>query len=148
MISSDSVGIAFLVAVLHDLEVLLADVQDAYLNAPPKEKVCTTAGLEFGKENSGRPVLSIRALFLYLDLLSHRDSNYSADAHTLGTFKFSLKVMNMYFRTMYMTYIAHIVQKAHMPKHINCYMIFDAKLVGLVRKTGIVAVVHQIDTLK
>ena len=35
-----------------------------------------------------------------------------------------------------------------MPKHINCYMMFDGKLVGLVRKTGIVAVVHQIDTLK
>ena len=35
-----------------------------------------------------------------------------------------------------------------MPKHIDCYMIFDRKLVGLVRKAGIVAVVHQIDTLK
>ena len=62
LVSRDSIGIAFLVVVLHDLEVLLADVQDAYLNAPTKEKVCTTAGLEFGRENTGHPVLSIRAL--------------------------------------------------------------------------------------
>ena len=49
MVSRDSIGIAFLEVVRHDLEVLLADVQDAYLNAPTKEKVCTTAGLEFGR---------------------------------------------------------------------------------------------------
>ena len=34
----------------------------------------------------------------YLDLLSHTDSNYSADAHTLGTIRLSLKVIYMYFR--------------------------------------------------
>ena len=44
-----------------------------------------------------------------LDLLSRTDSNYSADVHTLGTFKLSLKVICMYFRTMFMTYIAYIV---------------------------------------
>ena len=44
-----------------------------------------------------------------LDLLSHTDSNYSADVHTLGTFKLSFKVIYVYFRIMFMTYIACIV---------------------------------------
>lgn len=36
-----SVRIAFLVAALNDLNVLAADVQNAYLNAPMKAKVWT-----------------------------------------------------------------------------------------------------------
>ena len=35
----------------------------AYLNAPMKEKVYTTAGLEFGMTKVGRPVLIVRALY-------------------------------------------------------------------------------------
>jgi hypothetical protein len=42
--------------VLNDLEVLSADVQNAYLNAPTTEKVYATAGDEFGKDKAGRPV--------------------------------------------------------------------------------------------
>ena len=63
MVSRDSIGLAFLLVVRHDLEVLLAEVQDAYLKAPTKEKVCTTAGLEFARGNTGHPVLSIRELY-------------------------------------------------------------------------------------
>jgi len=58
-ISWDSVQIAFLVAALNDLDVLAADVQNAYLNALLKEKVYTIAGLEFGPQNVGRPVLIV-----------------------------------------------------------------------------------------
>jgi hypothetical protein len=63
VVSRDSVRIGFLIAALNDLDVLSADVQNAYLNAPTKEKVYTTAGLEFGPENVGRPVLIVRALY-------------------------------------------------------------------------------------
>lgn len=63
VVSRDSVRIAFLVAALNDLDVLAADVQNAYLNAPTKEKVYTIAGLEFGPQNVGRPVLIVRALY-------------------------------------------------------------------------------------
>jgi len=49
VVSSDSVRIAFLIAALSDLEILGADVGNAYLNAETKEKVYTTAGKEFGK---------------------------------------------------------------------------------------------------
>jgi hypothetical protein len=63
VVSRDSRRIAFTLAALNDLDVLSADVQGAYLNAPTKEKVYTTAGLEFGADKVGRPVLIVRALY-------------------------------------------------------------------------------------
>lgn len=63
VVSRDSIRIAFTVAALNGLDILAADVQNAYLNAPTKEKVYTTAGLEFGPDNVGRPVLIVRALY-------------------------------------------------------------------------------------
>jgi hypothetical protein len=63
VVTRDSVRIALTIAALNDLQVLSADVQNAYLNAPTKEKVYTTAGLEFGPVNKGRPVLIVRALY-------------------------------------------------------------------------------------
>jgi hypothetical protein len=49
VVSRDSVRIAFSVAALNDLDILGADVGNAYLNAETREKVYTTAGKEFGK---------------------------------------------------------------------------------------------------
>jgi len=63
VVSRDSVRIAFLVAALNGLEVMAADVQNAYLNAPTSEKCYTIAGLEFGQANVGRPVYIVRALY-------------------------------------------------------------------------------------
>jgi hypothetical protein len=62
VVSRDSVRIAFLLAALNDLDILAADVQNAYLNAATKEKVWTRAGKEFGS-NAGRPVVIVRALY-------------------------------------------------------------------------------------
>ena len=53
----------FLLATLNEVDILTADVQNAYLQAPTKEKVYTTAGLEFGTSNIGRPVLIVWALY-------------------------------------------------------------------------------------
>ena len=44
----DSVRIILMIVVLNNLDILAADVQNAYLNALMKEKVYMTAGLEFG----------------------------------------------------------------------------------------------------
>ena len=63
VVSRDSVRIAFVIAALNDLDVLSADIQNAYLNAPTKERCYTTAGLEFGKAKQGRPVIIVRALY-------------------------------------------------------------------------------------
>jgi hypothetical protein len=63
VVSHDSVRLAFLIAALNDLEILSADVQNAYLNAPTKERIYTTAGPEFGQGKEGRPVMIVRALY-------------------------------------------------------------------------------------
>ena len=63
VVSRDSIRISFTLAALNDSDVLSADVQCAYLNAPTKVKVYTIAGLEFGANNVGRPVLIVRALY-------------------------------------------------------------------------------------
>jgi hypothetical protein len=46
---------------MNDLDFLLTEVQDAHLDAPTKKKVYTIAGLKFGPENAGQPVLIVRA---------------------------------------------------------------------------------------
>jgi hypothetical protein len=48
VVSRDSVRIAFLLAALNDVDLLATDIGNAYLNAPAREKVYTTAGPEFG----------------------------------------------------------------------------------------------------
>jgi ethanolamine utilization protein EutQ (cupin superfamily) len=45
----DSVCLAFLIAALNDLEILSADVKNAYLNAPTKEKIYMIAGRRVGR---------------------------------------------------------------------------------------------------
>jgi hypothetical protein len=63
VISRDSVRLAFVIAALNDVEILSADVQIAYLNAPTKERIYTTAGPEFGQGKEGWPVMIVRALY-------------------------------------------------------------------------------------
>lgn len=63
VVSRDSVRIFFLLAALNDLEVLSADIQNAYLSAPAMEKHWTRAGPEFGTELVGRPCKIVRALY-------------------------------------------------------------------------------------
>lgn len=46
VVSRDSVRIAFLLAALNGLDVLAGDIQNAYLNAPTREKVWFRAGKE------------------------------------------------------------------------------------------------------
>jgi len=62
VVTRESVRIMFLIAALNNLEILGADVQNAYINAKMSERVYTTAGPEFGS-NEGRPAIIIRALY-------------------------------------------------------------------------------------
>jgi hypothetical protein len=62
VVSRDSIRIAFMVAALNDLKICAADVGNAYLNAPCKEKIWTVAGIEFGSE-VGSVMLIVRALY-------------------------------------------------------------------------------------
>jgi hypothetical protein len=62
-VSRDSIRIAILIAALSDLDILAANVQNAYLNAPTKARLYTITGPEFGPAKVGRPVLIVQALY-------------------------------------------------------------------------------------
>ncbi len=60
----DSVRLAFLIAALNNLKIMSADIGNAYLNAPSRERVHVTLGPElFGKEHEGKTALIVRALY-------------------------------------------------------------------------------------
>ncbi len=63
VVARDSVRLAFLIAALNDLQILSADIGNAYLNAPTKEKVHTTCGLEFGQQYQGCYAIIRKALY-------------------------------------------------------------------------------------
>ncbi len=54
VVKCDSVRIIFLIAALNDLDILMSNVGNAYLNASPREKVYCVAGKEFGGEDEGK----------------------------------------------------------------------------------------------
>ena len=62
VVSRDSVRLAFLAAELNDLDVMAADIGNAYLNAPCREKIWFQAGPEHG-ELMGRAMKVTRALY-------------------------------------------------------------------------------------
>lgn len=62
VVSRESVRVAFLMASLHGLQVCVADVTNAYLNALCREKIYCIAGPEFGSDQ-GKIMLINRALY-------------------------------------------------------------------------------------
>ena len=63
VVSRESVRIVFTLASLNDLDILAADIQNAYLTAPCGEKIIFTCGPEFGSENKGKTAVVVRALY-------------------------------------------------------------------------------------
>jgi hypothetical protein len=62
VVSRESVCIALTLAALNDLDVKMADIENAYLLAPITEKVWTVLGPEFG-DDAGKRALIVRALY-------------------------------------------------------------------------------------
>ena len=62
LVSIKSVRIAMMIAALNDLEIMLGNILNAYVQAPVIEKVWTTLGPEFGKDARKNAVI-IRALY-------------------------------------------------------------------------------------
>jgi hypothetical protein len=62
VVSRDSVRIMLLIAALNDLELKAADIQNAFLTAPNREKCWMRAGPEFGHEE-GKVFIVRRALY-------------------------------------------------------------------------------------
>ena len=62
--SRETVRLAFLLAAMNKLKILAADIGNAYLNAPCKEKVHVTVGPElFAEEHAGKIAVIVRALY-------------------------------------------------------------------------------------
>jgi len=63
VVSRDSIRIAFLLAALNEVDILAANIGNAYLNADCREKVHTTLGIEFGQNMVGKTVVICKALY-------------------------------------------------------------------------------------
>jgi hypothetical protein len=62
--SRDSVRLTLLLASLNDIDVLSADIGNAYLNAPCRERVYVECGSElFGEQHKGQLAVIVRALY-------------------------------------------------------------------------------------
>ena len=62
VVSRDSVRILFTAAALNDMDIYACDVNNAYLNAPCREKIWFEGGSECG-EDRGRVLVVVRALY-------------------------------------------------------------------------------------
>jgi len=63
VVSRETVCIALTYAALHDLDIMAANIRNAYLQAPISVKYWTTLGPEFGSELKGRRANIVRALY-------------------------------------------------------------------------------------
>jgi len=132
VVSRDSVRLAFLVAALNDLDVLAADVQNAYLNAETKEKVYTIAGLEFGPDNVGRPVLIVRALYGLKSSGARWRDHMAASLREAGFdsckadpdvwMKASVKPNGEHYWAYVLCYVDDILVVSHNPKEVMDFL--------------------------
>ena len=63
VVSRDSVRICLLLAALNELDVQAADIENAYLTAPCRERMWTRLGNEFGKDKENKVFIVVRALY-------------------------------------------------------------------------------------
>jgi hypothetical protein len=84
VVSRESVRIAFLIAAPNDLDVIMSDVGNAYLNAKTTEKVYGIAGVEFGDADVGKNCTVVRALYgLKMSGAAWR-AHFAADLRDMG----------------------------------------------------------------
>jgi hypothetical protein len=63
VVSRESVRIALTYAALNEIDLMAADIRNAYLQAPTSQKHYIVCGPEFGIENAGKRALIHRALY-------------------------------------------------------------------------------------
>jgi len=128
VVSRDSVPIAFLITAWNDIDILSADIGNAYLNAPTKELVHTTSGPEFGPNRVGQTVLIIRALYGLKSSGAAWHSLLAESIHAMG-FTASLADPGVWYRaatkpdgTEYyeylIVYVDDILVLSHCPKDV------------------------------
>ena len=63
VVSRGSVRVALIYAALNDIDVWMADICNAYLQAPSSEKSYYICGPEFGIEHEGKVAVIVCALY-------------------------------------------------------------------------------------
>ena len=63
VVSRESIRVLLTHAALHGIDVMAADIRNAYLQAPTSEKHYVICGEEFGLENVGKRAIIVRALY-------------------------------------------------------------------------------------
>jgi hypothetical protein len=99
VVSRDTVRIGFLMAALNNLDILAGDIQNAFLEAPTKEKIFFYAGDEW-KSDKGKVVIVVRALYgLKSSALQFRNCLAEVLGNRLG-FKSSLADPDLWYKPM------------------------------------------------
>ncbi len=97
VVSRDSVRIAFLLAALNDLDIMAADIGNAYINADAREQVYFIAGDEFGVSRKGQIVLIVKALYGLKSSGAAWRSHFAEVLHDLG-YQSSLADPDVWYR--------------------------------------------------
>jgi hypothetical protein len=97
VVSRDSERIVFLLVALNDLDILAADIGNAYINADVREKVYFIAGDEFGASRKGKPVIIIKALYGLKTSGAAWRAHFAETLHSLG-FTSSLADPDVWYR--------------------------------------------------
>ena len=84
VVSRESVRIAFTIAALNGLDVIMSDVGNAYLNARTSEKVYGIAGMEFGEQDVGKVCVIVRALYGLKSRGAAWRSHFANDLRDMG----------------------------------------------------------------
>ena len=99
VVSRDTVRIGFLVAALNNLDILAGDIQNAFLEAPTKEKIFFYAGEEW-KSDKDKAVIVVRALYgLKSSALQFRNCLAETLGNRLG-FRLSLADPDLWYKPM------------------------------------------------
>jgi hypothetical protein len=97
VVTRESVRIAFTIATRNDLDVIMSDVGNAYLNVKTSEKVYGIASIEFGDNNVGKICVIIRALFGLKSSGAAWRSHFANDLFDMG-FQSSLADPDVWLR--------------------------------------------------
>jgi hypothetical protein len=98
VVSRDSARIAFLLAALNDLDILAADIGNAYITADVREKVFFIAGDEFGHRHKGKVVIIVKALYGLKSSGAAWRAHLAEVLHDMG-YQSSLADPDVWFRT-------------------------------------------------
>ena len=126
VVSRDSVRIALTVAALNDLDILVCDIEGAYLTAKCRERVYTKAGPEFGSEAGSIMIVRMALYGLkssgaafrsklagVLNDLNYRPSFADPDVWL----KAAVKPNGFEYYEMVLVYVDDVMVISHIPSH-------------------------------